>query len=90
MAEKHGTWLALAATVPFRRLSCGYVGQSGGWTDLDENLQMDWEFDQAPDGNIALTGELVFCKNWTTWQDDPMKLLFPLDICNVDGLRRFV
>ena len=57
-AEKHGTWLALAATLPFRRLSCGYVGQSDGWTDLNEDLQMDWEFDRAPDGNIALMGEL--------------------------------
>ena len=57
-AEKHGTWLALAATVPFRKLSVGYVGQSDGWTDLAHNFQMDWEFDRAPDGNIALTGEL--------------------------------
>jgi glucoamylase len=57
-AEKNGTWLALAATVPFTRLSCGYVGQSDGWTDLADNFQMDWEFDRAPDGNIALTGEL--------------------------------
>jgi glucoamylase len=57
-AEKNGTWLALAATVPFTRLSCGYVGQSDGWTDLAANFQMDWEFDRAPNGNIALTGEL--------------------------------
>jgi glucoamylase len=57
-AEKRGTWLALAATVPFSRVSCGYVGRSDGWTDLADNFQMDWEFDYAPDGNIALTGEL--------------------------------
>lgn len=57
-AEKRGTWLALAATAPFRRASCGYVGDSDGWTDLDDNFQMDWEFDRAPDGNIALMGEL--------------------------------
>ncbi len=57
-AEKGGTWLALAATVPFSRLSCGYVGQSDGWTDLAENFQMDWEFDCALAGNVALTGEL--------------------------------
>lgn len=57
-AEKNGTWLALGATVPFRRCSCGYVGQSDGWTDLADNFQMDWEFDQALDGNVALTGEL--------------------------------
>ena len=58
IAERKGTWLALAATVPFSRASCGYVGISDGWTDLHGNFQMDWEFDSAPDGNIALTGEL--------------------------------
>ena len=45
-------------TVPFSRLSCGYVGQSDGWTDLAANYRMEWEFDRAPDGNVALTGEL--------------------------------
>src|ERR1035437_515776 len=34
MAEKRGTWLALGATLPFRKASCGYVGQSDGWADL--------------------------------------------------------
>jgi glucoamylase len=57
-AERKGTWLALAATVPFSHVSCGYVGKSDGWTDLADNYKMDWEFDCAPDGNIALTGEL--------------------------------
>ncbi len=57
-AEKGGTWLALGATIPFSKLSCGYVGKSDGWTDLADNLRMDWEFDQALDGNVALTGEL--------------------------------
>jgi glucoamylase len=58
MAQKEGTWLALAATVPFSRTSCGYVGRSDGWTDLSANFQMDWEFDHANDGNTALTGRL--------------------------------
>ena len=58
MAQKRGTWLALAATVPFSHTSCGYVGHSDGWTDLSTNFQMDWEFDHATDGNIALTGQL--------------------------------
>lgn len=57
-AEKAGTWMALAATLPFARLSCGYVGRSDGWTDLADNFQMDWEFDHALDGNVALMGEL--------------------------------
>jgi len=58
MAQKKGIWLALGGTVNFTRASCGYVGQSDGWTDLAGNFQMDWEFDHAPNGNIALMGEL--------------------------------
>ena len=58
MAQKQGTWMALAATVPFSRISCGYVGRSDGWTDLAGNFQMDWEFAHATDGNVALTGQL--------------------------------
>jgi len=57
-ANKDGTWLALGATVPFLRRSCGFVGQSDGWTDLADDLEMDWQFDAAEGGNIALTGEL--------------------------------
>jgi glucoamylase len=57
-AEKDGTWLVMAGTVPFSKLSCGYVGASDGWQDLAENFQMDWDFDRALDGNVALTGEL--------------------------------
>ncbi|MEN8614625.1 glycoside hydrolase family 15 protein [Dehalogenimonas sp. THU2] len=64
-AEKDGLWLILGATVPFRKLSCGYSGVSDGWTDIKENLEMDWEFTEAPDGNIALTGEL----DWTEAQE---------------------
>jgi len=51
-------WLAMAATVPFTRASCGYVGKSDGWTDLADNFQMDWEFDRAESGNVALTGKV--------------------------------
>jgi glucoamylase len=57
MAQKGHTWLAMAANVPFSRVSCGYVGASDGWRDL-QNFKMDWEFDKANDGNVALTGEL--------------------------------
>lgn len=57
-AEHHGTWLALGATVPFARASVGYVGASDGWTDLHLNRRLDWEYDRALDGNVALTGEL--------------------------------
>lgn len=57
-AYKGGTWLALAGSVPFRKCSVGYVGENDGWQDLDDNYVMDYAFDCAYDGNIALTGEL--------------------------------
>jgi glucoamylase len=58
MAQKGDKWMAMGATVPFSHLSCGYVGASDGWTDLHADFRMDWEFDRASDGNIALTGQL--------------------------------
>lgn len=58
VAERKGTWLAMAASEPFSKASVGYVGTSDGWTDLADGFQMHWEFDQATDGNIALTGEI--------------------------------
>jgi glucoamylase len=42
----------------FTRRSVGYVGHSDGWQDLMDNYKMDWEFEQAEKGNIALTGEI--------------------------------
>ena len=41
-----------------KKMSCGYVGVNDGWTDLAHNFQMDWEYDSALDGNIALTGQI--------------------------------
>jgi glucoamylase len=58
VAEKGGTWLALGTAPGFSRASVGYVGQSDGWTDLMQHKRLAWEFDAAPDGNVALTGEL--------------------------------
>jgi len=58
VAEKDGMALALGADRPFRKASVGYVGQSDGWTDLRAHRAMVWEHDQAPHGNVALTGEL--------------------------------
>lgn len=58
VANKGEFWLALLASVPFSKMSCGFVGRSDGWTDLSENYQMDYEFGKATDGNVALTGRL--------------------------------
>ena len=55
---KGRTWAALGCTTGFRRCSCGYVAVNDGWTDLHDNLTMDWEYDAASNGNIAVTGEI--------------------------------
>ena len=50
--------MAFGCTPDFTRRSVGYVGFSDGWQDLMDNFKMDWEFERAEDGNIALTGEV--------------------------------
>jgi glucoamylase len=57
-AYKSDTWLVIGATVPFTECSVGYVGVNDGWTDLAHNYRLDWQYDAALDGNIALTGGL--------------------------------
>ncbi len=57
-AHKDGTWLAMAATVPFVRSSCGYVGSTDGWQDLAAHFRLTHDFAAVTDGNIALTGEI--------------------------------
>ena len=58
LADKAGVAMAVGCTQPFSRTSVGYVGASDGWTDVSEHRALTWEFDQAPDGNVALTGEI--------------------------------
>lgn len=57
-AWRNNCSLAMGASCGFSRVSCGYVGQSDGWRDLKDNFKMDWQFDSALNGNIALMGEL--------------------------------
>ncbi len=58
VAWKGRTFLALGAKGGFTRTSCGYVGSSDGWQDLNDNLQMDWQFERAENGNVAVMGEI--------------------------------
>ena len=58
VAEKDDRWMVAGANCGFSKLSCGYVGRSDGYTDLQANHEMTWDFDHAPDGNVALTGQL--------------------------------
>jgi glucoamylase len=56
-AEGDGTCLAMAASVPWRARSAGFVGVSDGWRQLSTTGTLDSGYDRAEDGNIALCGE---------------------------------
>ena len=56
--ERENVNLSLGCTPDFLRRSVGYVGYSDGWQDLMGDFQMDWQFDTAEAGNIALTAEI--------------------------------
>ncbi len=57
-AQREDIHMAFGCEPDFTRRSVGYVGFSDGWQDLMDNFKMDWEFEQAEDGNLALTGEI--------------------------------
>jgi glucoamylase len=67
LAWKNNASLAFGATCGFTRSSCGYVGASDGYQDLCQHMRMTWNFGQALDGNIALTGEIdvARCREFT-------------------------
>src|SRR6266446_1029596 len=58
-AQRRNTTLALACSSGFQGMSCGYAGFSDGWQDISIHKRMTWFFDSAPDGNIALTGQVI-------------------------------
>jgi glucoamylase len=57
-AARGDVHLLMGCSRGFSRRSVGYVGMSDGWRDLTDNFKMDWTFRAAPEGNIALTGEI--------------------------------
>jgi glucoamylase len=57
-AERERAALALACSVPWLKMSAGYVGSSDGWQDLSKNYRMTWDYTLAESGNVALTGEV--------------------------------
>lgn len=57
-AQREDINMSFGCAPDFTRRSVGYVGFSDGWQDLMDNFRMDWEFERAEDGNIALTGEI--------------------------------
>ncbi|HZR32829.1 MAG TPA: glucan 1,4-alpha-glucosidase [Terriglobales bacterium] len=57
-AQRDGVSLAVACSVPWRKMSVGFVGVSDGWQDLSQHYEMQWEYTRAENGNVALTGEI--------------------------------
>jgi len=57
-AERRGTALALACSVPWLKRSAGFVGFSDGYQDLIRHKHMTWEYQRAENGNVALTAEV--------------------------------
>ena len=58
LAWKGETSMTMGVDCGFTRVSCGFVGASDGYQDLLDNRKMDWEFDSATNGNIAVMGEI--------------------------------
>src|SRR5579863_3743001 len=57
-AHRADATLSLASSVPWKKMSVGFVGTSDGWKDLSRHFQMQWEYGRAENGNIAFTGEI--------------------------------
>ena len=58
-AEGGGAALALASSTPFLARSVGYAGVSDGWQDLSQHFSLNWAYERAVDGNVALVAELA-------------------------------
>jgi glucoamylase len=50
--------MALLASDGFRSASAGYVGFSDAWQDLSLNGEITWNYPDALDGNVAISGTL--------------------------------
>ncbi|MGE0130579.1 MAG: glucan 1,4-alpha-glucosidase [Blastocatellales bacterium] len=57
-AERSGYALALACSAPWVNRSVGFVGVSDGWQDLSAHKRMEWSYERAENGNVAMTGEI--------------------------------
>lgn len=57
-ANRNDASLAMACSIPWKKMSAGFVGSSDGWQDIFLHKQMQWEFERAENGNVALTAEI--------------------------------
>jgi glucoamylase len=58
VAWKGRVHMAFGVSTRFTKTSCGYAGYSDGWQDLKDNFLLDWQFDQALNGNVAMIGQI--------------------------------
>jgi len=67
--------MALASSIGWLKRSAGYVGTSDGYNDLRKHFKMEWEYQKADHGNIALTGEL----DWKNHKEFILAISFGTD-----------
>lgn len=56
-AQGGGFALCLATSAPIEHLSCGFVGASDGWQDLNRHGALTYGFRSASNGTVAISGE---------------------------------
>jgi glucoamylase len=56
LASDGGVASALVAAPEFGQTSNGYKGTSDGWTDVQNDFTMDWNYGSASKGNVVQTG----------------------------------
>jgi glucoamylase len=56
-ARRDDVAICMAANPALLHLSCGYVGASDGWQDLNQHGALTYEFTRADNGTVALSGE---------------------------------
>lgn len=57
-AERAGTAIALACSVPFKNRSVGFVGRSDAWQDISKNKRLTQRYRRAENGNTAVCAEI--------------------------------
>ena len=62
-AQRDGVTLAMGCSPQWMKRSVGFVGHSDGWQDLEQHFRMEWEYERAENGNIALMGEVDLARN---------------------------
>ncbi len=62
-AQRDNLVLSLACSNKWIKCSAGFVGVSDGWQDLKQHKQMDWEYERAENGNVALIAEIDLGQN---------------------------